>query len=128
MGSVPHLLHSASLATDNALFLKTRLPVHMAFTMSVTHAIQKAPWTKPLNWDLHTNPYGEPCIPFSLYVRSERTTSYTALPGFWILPTELQIRILFFCDAPTLFQLMQVSTAMRVEAKKLFGPFQIHGT
>ena len=123
MGSALRLLFSSSFATDNVLFLKTHLPVRMPSTMAVTHAIQKAPYTKPLNWDLHTNPYGEPCIPFSLYVRSERTTSYTALPGFWILPAELQIRILYFCDAPTLFRLMHVSTAMRVEAKKLFWSF-----
>jgi hypothetical protein len=89
--------------------------------LGVTHAISKGPWTKPLNWNLQANLYGEPCIPFALYVQQEPTHPlYPAFPQFHALPAELQLRILRFCDSPTLFQLMQASSAMRIEAKKLF--------
>jgi len=92
--------------------------------LGVTHAISKGPWTKPLNWNLQATNYGEPCIPFALYVQLEPTRSlYTIFPQFRALPTELQLRILRFCDSPTLFQLMKVSSAMRVEAKILFWSF-----
>jgi hypothetical protein len=90
----------------------------------VTDAIQKSPWTRPLNWNLHATFEGEPQIPFSLYIQLEPTrSSCPALPKFRTLPTELQLRILHFCDSPTLFQLMQVSSAMRIEAKKIFWSF-----
>ncbi|KAF2243177.1 hypothetical protein BU26DRAFT_127725 [Trematosphaeria pertusa] len=79
-------------------------------------------WTKPLNWNLHaTILFGETRTPFSLYVRAEPAGSQCqAFPQFLALPAELQLRVLGFCDPPTLFWLMQASPATRLEAEKLF--------
>jgi hypothetical protein len=92
--------------------------------LRVNHAISKGPWTKPLNWNLQATSDGEPCIPFAVYVQPELTRLPSPFfPQFRTLPTELQLRILRFCDSPALFRLMQVSSAMRVEAKKLFWSY-----
>jgi hypothetical protein len=81
----------------------------------------KGPWTRPLNWTLHATFNGEHRTPFSHYVYPEAVqASRAAFPQFRKLPTELQLRILYFCDSPTLFWLMQVSLATRTEAKALF--------
>ncbi|KAF2175416.1 hypothetical protein K469DRAFT_756261 [Zopfia rhizophila CBS 207.26] len=84
-------------------------------------AIPKSPWTRPLNWNLHVDFKFEPRIPFPFYIQPEPIR----LPGptftqFCRLPTELQQRVLYFCDGPTLFQLMRVSSATRAEAENLF--------
>ena len=75
-------------------------------------------------WNLHTNPLNEICIPFSQFVKprqSQNASSATCtFPQFGRLPAEMQLHILDFCDAPTLFQLMHVSAALCMEAKKLF--------
>lgn len=81
------------------------------------------PWAGPLNWGMEATHYGEPRMPFAIYVRLDATGSEelsSTFPGFQILPAELRIHILSFCDAQTLFQLMHVSSATRAEAKKLF--------
>jgi hypothetical protein len=96
----------------------------MSRMLGISDAIQKSPWTRPLNWKLHTTIHGEPQIPFSHYIQLEPTqSSCPALPRFRTLPAELQLHILSFCDSPTLFQLMQVSSVIRVEAKKLFWSY-----
>lgn len=90
----------------------------MAMILGATHM---GPWTRPLNWNLHVTSIGEPQTPFSLYVLPELTSpSCAAFLPFCRLPTELQLRVLYFCDSPTLFQLMQVSSVTRTEAKRLF--------
>jgi hypothetical protein len=67
---------------------------------------------------------GEERIPFHSYVQSNvvqpRSSSQTSsFPDFNQLPTELQLRILTFCSAPTLYQIMRTSM-LRIEAAKLF--------
>jgi hypothetical protein len=47
-------------------------------------------------------------------------SSLFMFPKFQELPTELQFSIFCYCDGPTLFQLMHVSSAIRTEAKRLF--------
>lgn len=68
---------------------------------------------------------GEERIPFHSYVQcgtaSARSPSQnSSIPQFSRLPVELQLRIISFCSASTLFQVMQVSSALRNEASKLF--------
>ncbi|KAF1957397.1 hypothetical protein CC80DRAFT_491515 [Byssothecium circinans] len=79
------------------------------------------PCTNPLDWNLHANNEGETYIPFQDYVRPEQTNQLdVSFPQFLQLPTELQLRIIRFCNSATLFQLMHVSSATRDEARKLF--------
>lgn len=62
---------------------------------------------------------GEERIPFHAYVQPI-TTQKSSFSQFSQLPTEIQFRILAFCSAPALFQLMHVSSTLRIEAAKLF--------
>jgi hypothetical protein len=67
---------------------------------------------------------GEERIPFHLYVQPNAVESCSSLhtsssPDFNKLPAELQLRILAFCSAPTLYQIMRTSM-LRNEAAKLF--------
>ncbi|QPG94438.1 hypothetical protein C2857_006051 [Epichloe festucae Fl1] len=88
--------------------------------------ISKPPWSKPLNWNLHVTRTGEGRIPFHLYVQcnnAEHPSSPSQcllFPEFAQLPPELQLRILASCSSPTLWQAMRASSALRVEAAKLF--------
>ena len=85
-------------------------------------AARLGPWDKPLDFNLHINYEGEPRIPFALYVKPDPVGSNLAcstFPQFCLLPVELQRHVLYFCDGPTLFQLMHISVT-RPEAKKLF--------
>ncbi|KAH7111812.1 hypothetical protein B0J11DRAFT_598455 [Dendryphion nanum] len=90
---------------QNACILRATLP--------------QPPWKKPLNWSLHVTIDGEERIPFHLYVRPSAAQTALSLP-FSNLPVELQLHILSFCSAPTLFQIMRVSSRLRIEASKLF--------
>lgn len=86
--------------------------------------MSKPPWTKPLNWDLHITFFGEELVPFHSYVRpvvdrSRSLSQSSWFPKFRNLSAELQLHILTFCPAPTLYQLMQTSM-LRTEAAKLF--------
>ncbi|KAF1962013.1 hypothetical protein CC80DRAFT_589468 [Byssothecium circinans] len=89
--------------------------------MTWYRAIPKGFWQRPLNFDLHATTNGELRIPFARYIRpSESTCSPdAAFPQFSNLPVELQLRVLQSCDSPTLSQLMQTSSFLRTEAKKL---------
>jgi hypothetical protein len=81
-------------------------------------------WAKPLDFNLHCTYWGEFRVPFALYVKPELAgSSCPAIPQFCLLPPELQLRVIHFCDSSTLFQLMQTSSFMRVEAKKLFWSY-----
>ena len=76
----------------------------------------------PLDINLHVDGNGEPLTPFALYVAP--TTPLPNLPATfhrWSdLPDELQLNIYKFCDASTLFRLMQTCANTRAEAEKLF--------
>lgn len=60
--------------------------------------------------------------PFPLYVQPDAayTLHISPFPQFVQLPSEIQFHILTFCSAPTLFQIMRVSSVLRIEAAKLF--------
>jgi hypothetical protein len=80
---------------------------------------------KELDWNLHTTQSWEKRIPFASYVQPSTAPNWllqqaSAVPQFSTLPVELQFRILSFCCAPTLFQIMHVSSTLRTEASKLF--------
>ncbi|KAI9661805.1 MAG: hypothetical protein M1821_009044 [Bathelium mastoideum] len=87
--------------------------------------LSKPPWAKPLNWDLHMTVDGEEVIPFHLHVQHDAIEptfpfQISSFPQFNKLPPELQLRVLSFCSACTLFQVMRVSSTLRIEAAKLF--------
>jgi hypothetical protein len=91
------------------------------FLATLTHP----PWTKALRRDLHMTLEGEERIPFSFYVRPSPATAgsscqTTSFSHYNALPSELQVYILTFCSAPTLFQLMKVSSGLRADVGKLF--------
>ncbi|KAH6615284.1 hypothetical protein C7974DRAFT_403617 [Boeremia exigua] len=95
------------------------------FACNFLATLAHPPWTTALRRDLYMTVEGEEQTPFSLYVQSSptRTGSFcqtTSLSRFSMLPPELQFRILTFCPASTLFQLMRVSSMLRTEASKLF--------
>ncbi|KAF2274546.1 uncharacterized protein EI97DRAFT_468725 [Westerdykella ornata] len=86
----------------------------------MSHAINPTgPWATPLNWDVETSLDGELRIRFPDYVRSGEK-SQAEFPQFSKLPIEIQYRMISFCDTPSLFQLMHVSSAIRKEAKRYF--------
>ncbi|KAF2014164.1 hypothetical protein BU24DRAFT_423200 [Aaosphaeria arxii CBS 175.79] len=67
---------------------------------------------------------GEERIPFHSYITYEDAPPYTSsqaalLSRFTQLPTELQLRVLDFCSAPTLYRMMHISM-LRNEAAKRF--------
>ena len=87
-------------------------------------AARLGPWNEPLDFNLHVNWEGEPRIPFAIYVKpksihSKPHSACANFPQFRLLPVELQRHVIYFCDGPTLFQLMQIPVT-RHEAKKLF--------
>ena len=87
-------------------------------------ALPKGLHTRPLDFNLHSTHDGEPHIPFSRYVQLEpMPSSCMTFPQFCNLSAELQLRVLYFCNSPTLFQLMQTSYTTRAEAKKLFWTY-----
>lgn len=79
----------------------------------------RKPSKDPPNWNVSC--FGEIRVAFSNYVRREiQHQSASEFPQFSRLPIELQYYIVYYCDIPTLFRLMQVSSALRTEAKKQF--------
>jgi hypothetical protein len=65
---------------------------------------------------------GKPIIPFKYYVAKSdaHCSGLNTFHCYTELPIELQLRVLGFCDAPSLFRLMHTCSATRIEAKKLF--------
>ena len=97
------------------------------YVCNLLATLRHPPWTEELNWNLHMTMEGEERIPFHSYVRPSGAPTcmptcddISSIPQFSALPAELQLRILSFCSASTLFQLMRVSSALRIEASKLF--------
>ncbi|KAF2185367.1 hypothetical protein K469DRAFT_708149 [Zopfia rhizophila CBS 207.26] len=95
------------------------------YVCNLLATLRYPPWTKELNWGLHMTMEGEERIPFHSYVQPGTASTcfpgqISSMPQFSTLPVELQLRILSFCSARTLFQVMRVSSALRIEASKLF--------
>lgn len=89
--------------------------------MVFDRAIAKGNWKRPLDLSLPSTYQGELHVPFSRHVRQlNRIPSDTSFPQYAHLPVELQLRVLYFCDQPTMFQLMHTSRQARTEARKLF--------
>lgn len=88
--------------------------------------MSKPPWSKPLNWNLHVTRDGEGRIPFHFFVQCNNEqgpsspSQCPSFPKFARLPPELRLRVLASCSGPTLWQAMRASSALRVEAAKLF--------
>ncbi|OAL48448.1 hypothetical protein IQ07DRAFT_681852 [Pyrenochaeta sp. DS3sAY3a] len=96
---------------------------HFACYLSAT--LPDNPQNHKLEWDLYTSFQWEKRIPFHTYVQSTVTakslleevrSSSQLVP----LPLEIQLHVLDFCSASTLFQVMHTSHKLRVEAAKLF--------
>jgi hypothetical protein len=78
-----------------------------------------------LDWSLCMTRQWEKRTPFYSYVRPDPAIlsvpgQAPLFPGFRKLPAELQLRVLSHCSARTLFQIMRVSSMLRIEAAKLF--------
>jgi hypothetical protein len=85
----------------------TRLKLKGVFqAMAWLRALQ-GPLQSPLDFNLHSTFDGEPRIPFSCYVQLEpMLLSGATFSQFSDFPAELQLRVFYFCNSPTFFQLM----------------------
>jgi hypothetical protein len=83
-------------------------------------AIAEGNWKKPLNLSLHSTHDGEIRVPFTHHVRQPNAPPSASFPQFTLLPLELQLRVLNWCEKSTLLQLMHTSRFIRAEANKLF--------
>jgi hypothetical protein len=95
------------------------------FTCNFLATLAHPPWTTALRRNVYMTLEGEERTPFSLYVQPSSAivgslSQTTLFLHFNALPDELQLRVLTFCPASTLFQLMRVSSSLRTEASKLF--------
>lgn len=84
--------------------------------------ISAPPWTDDSEWvPLTVKPM---CFTsFGHYVGIDAASpsdQVNSFPQFSALPIEIQFRVLNFCPANTLFQIMHVSSTLRAEAMKLF--------
>ncbi|KAK2810294.1 hypothetical protein FQN50_003025 [Emmonsiellopsis sp. PD_5] len=83
-----------------------------------------------LDLDLCLTKYGFPQKPFRYYVYPTALSPATQAPAvdsfrrFPDLPREIALLIFQFCDAPTLFQLMHTSSAIRAQTSRLFWTHQ----
>lgn len=90
------------------------------------HATAYGNWKRPIDdniFGIQSTWLGELRIPFACHVRPLKSSAPpldVSFHYFARLPTELQFRILRFCNKPTLFRLMQTSHFIRNEASKLF--------
>lgn len=81
------------------------------------------PWPESSHRECYVTEGGEKRIPFHAYIQSSDGCASSSSSGstlFNRLPQELQLHILSMCSASSLFQLMRVSSRLRVEASKLF--------
>jgi hypothetical protein len=82
---------------------------------------EQAPWTTPFDWELEAASNLQTHLSFAEYVAHKSLLPADSnFEQFPKLPKELQQRVFYFCEIPTLFQLMQVSFAIRTEAEKYF--------
>lgn len=102
--------------------------MHPEYRCNLLETLSLPPWKQEQDWNLHLVCTGEKQIPFSSYVRPTTGTAAndlvvggcTSFCSFSTLPAELQLYILSFCSASTLFQLMHASPTLRAEASKHF--------
>ncbi|OAL52894.1 hypothetical protein IQ07DRAFT_677701 [Pyrenochaeta sp. DS3sAY3a] len=97
------------------------------FSCNLQETLNLPPWNEEQDWDLYVTRTWAKRVPFSSYIQLSPSISADSLLeqagpcfAFGTLPAELQLRVLRFCPAETLFQLMHVSTLLRLEASKLF--------
>jgi hypothetical protein len=95
------------------------------FVPNFLATLSHPPWTREIRWGLRVTLHGEERVPYSSYIQHPSVTFSTRDPvasftHFRLLPAELQIQILSFCSPCMLFQIMQVSSALRLKASKLF--------
>jgi hypothetical protein len=83
-------------------------------------AIAEGNWKRPLDLSLPITLMGEIRVPFAHFVRQPTTSPSASFAQFTLLPPELQLRVLHWCDKSTLFQLMHTSRFMRAETGRLF--------
>ncbi|KAJ4360978.1 uncharacterized protein N0V89_001547 [Didymosphaeria variabile] len=91
----------------------------------MVRAIAYGNWEQPIDaniFGIRSTWQGELRIPFACHIHQPSSTAPPNIPfhQFARLPAELQLRVLQFCDKPTLFRLMQTSHLIRTEATKLF--------
>lgn len=94
---------------------------------AATNSIMCAPFlsvsNEPLfDWSRFTTEHYETCVPFTYSVQPstvgiEKATGFLLFP---LLPRELQLHVIDYCSQATLYQLMQVSSTTRDEAKQRF--------
>ncbi|CAN9323968.1 unnamed protein product [Alternaria alternata] len=101
------------------------MTIHPSRTCNLLTVLPQPPWRQPLDWDLRMTWECEKRVFFPAYVKQHDTSnpsqrSLGSFPHFQRLPAELQVRILSCCPAPTLWQLMRVSSTLRIESSKLF--------
>jgi hypothetical protein len=95
------------------------------FACNLSATLSYPPWRNDLDWGLYTTKEWEKRTTFHSYVQPGAATAclpgqVSSFPRFSTLPAELQLRVLSFCPARTLFQVMRVSSTLRTEASKLF--------
>jgi hypothetical protein len=98
------------------------------FTCNFLATLAHPPWTAVPKHNIYMTIEGEEQFPFSVYVQPKPVSEGpirqpTSFSYFNALPIELQLHILTFCSASTLFQLMRVSSGIRVKASKLFWAY-----
>ncbi|PVH93432.1 hypothetical protein DM02DRAFT_733124 [Periconia macrospinosa] len=86
--------------------------------------IPKGNWKKPINLNFSSTRHGEIRVPFIHYLSQPNASRPNAplnasFPQFTLLPPELQLRIIQYCEKSTLFQLLHTSSLIRAEAAKL---------
>lgn len=84
---------------------------------------QLGPWSTTRDWNLRATQAGELRLPFRFHVRQGQdndSLTQGELKKFSLLPAELRIHIVSYCDTATLFQLMHTSHSTRQIAQKMF--------
>ena len=115
-------MYSSEQALYHAYSPPKLLPANRQVDTMVFRAIAEGNWKRSLDFGLHSTHEGELQVPFPRHVRPAHptTTLEASFEQYTKLPAELQLQVLQFCDAATLFQLMHTSRSTRAEARKLF--------
>ncbi|KAF9699182.1 hypothetical protein EKO04_002869 [Ascochyta lentis] len=85
------------------------------------YVIEEGYWRNSFDSNLYMTQHGQSFKYFHQHIHQRRSIgSKGSFHRYAELPAELQLRIMQFCDAPTLFQLMLTTHNIRIEATKLF--------
>lgn len=85
------------------------------------YVIEEGYWRNNLDLTFYMTRYGQLFKYFHQHIhQTPSIESEGSFHRYAELPAELQLRIMQHCDAPTLFQLMQTTRDVRIEATKLF--------